>query len=77
MLGRARKAAIQRVQIHLAVIDHIAANHRALVKVDIVQIVDQARGIIKVLRRAFAVVQRDGIYDMHRRPRCAKMHTRT
>lgn len=74
MLAGARKATIERVQIHFLVIHHIAANHGALIEVDVIQIIHQSRRIIQVLRGAFAVVQTDRIDDMHRRPGCAKMH---
>jgi hypothetical protein len=68
MFGGAGQAAVERVQVHLLVVDHIAADHRALVEMDVVQIVDQPRRIIQILRGGFAVVQRDRIDDMHGRP---------
>jgi hypothetical protein len=40
---------------------------------DVVQIVDQPRRVIQVLRRGFAVFQRDRVDDMHRRPGGAVM----
>ena len=74
MLRGARKAAVKRVEVHLLVVHHIAADHGALVEMDVVQIVDQPRRIIQILRRRLAIVQRDRIDDMHRRPCRAVMH---
>ena len=74
MLHGPRKTAIQRVQVHIAVIDHIAANHSALIKMDIVQIIDQPRRIVEILRRAVAVFKRERVHDMHGRARSAVMH---
>ena len=74
MFGRARQATIQSVQIHLAVVDHITAHHRALIEVNVIKVIHQPCRIIQILRRAFAVIQRDRIHDMHRCPCRAVMH---
>ena len=70
----ARKATIERVDVHIVVIDHIAADHGALIEVDIVQIVDQPRGIIQILRGAVPILQSDRIDDMDRSASGAIMH---
>ena len=77
MLFRACQAAVKRVEVHLAIVLHIAADHRALVEMDIVEIIDEAGSIIEILRGRLPVVMRDRIDDMHRRPRRAEMHIRT
>ena len=74
VLFGAGKAGIERVQIHIDVVDHIAAHHRALVEVDVIQIINQARRVIQVLRGGIAVIQRDRVNDMHSSPCCAEMH---
>ena len=74
VLFRAGKAGVQGVQVHVAIIHHVAADHGALVEVDVVKVIDQPRRVIQVLRGAVAILQRDRIDDMHRSACRAEMN---
>jgi hypothetical protein len=74
MLFGACKAAVERVEIHLQIVHHIAADHGALIKVNVIKILHQTCGIIEILRGAFAVGQRDRVHNVHGSPCGAVMH---
>ena len=56
MLGGARDAGVERVEVELHGADHVARHQRALVEVDVVERVDDARGVVEVLQQQFAVL---------------------
>ena len=74
MLGRARQAGIERVDVHVVIVGDIAADHRALEEVHVVQILGQPGCVIQILRGGIAVFVAFQIHDMHRRTRRAEMH---
>ncbi len=77
MLGGAGAAGVDRVEVHLEIVGDVAAHHRPLVEMDVVEFFDDARGVIKVLRRRFAVLVLLYIDDVDRRAGGAVVHPRT
>ena len=67
---RARRTGVDRVDVQLVVIQDIAANHRALQKMHVVEAIYNARGIIKILQCAFAVFAFFDIDDVNCRACC-------
>ena len=65
MFGGARAAGIDRIQIHLEVVGDVAAHHRALHEMQIVELVGNARGIMQVLHATFAVGAPVHLDQMH------------
>ncbi len=76
MLGRARAAGIDGVEIHLAIVDDVPRDHRALQEVDVVEAVRDPRGIVQVLHGAVAVVSPIHVDHVHGSPCGAVMHAR-
>ena len=74
MFGRAFDSGINRVQVKCCRISYIARHHRTLKEMDIVHILDDARGIINIGQPRLAIVVRLDINDMNRRPGGAIMH---
>jgi hypothetical protein len=74
MLRGAREAGVERVHVHLVVVGHVAADHRALEEVDVLEVLGEPRGVVEIARRGFAVVAADRVDDMDRRARGAEMH---
>jgi hypothetical protein len=74
MLRGSATAGIERVQIHLEIVDDVAADHGALEEMHIVERMGEPRRVIKILRGGFAVAPVLDIDHMHRRTGCAEMH---
>ena len=74
MFQRAGRAGIDGVQIHLEIVGDVAAHHRALQEVDIVEHIGDPRRIMQVLHCALAVIAPLHIDHMHRGPGGAVMH---
>ena len=62
------------LRIHFAIVGDIAAHHRALQEMDVVQPVGDARGIMQILDSAVAIVLPRNIDHADRRARRAIMH---
>ena len=65
VFGGTGTAGIDRVQVHLEVIGNIAAHHGALNKVQIVELVADPRGVMKILHPAFPIGSSVHINQMH------------
>ena len=74
MLGCARKTGVERVDIHVIVVKHIAADHRPLEEVNVIKVMRDPRRVIKILRRGIAILVPLQIDDMHGSARRAEMH---
>ncbi len=77
MLSGAGAAGIEGVEIHLAVVGDVAADHRALDEMDIVEPVGDAGGVEKILHRGIAVAAGCDIDQRHRRTSGAVMDRST
>ena len=76
MLRRAHHAGVERVEVHLERIGNVARHHRPLEEMDVVEAVDEARGVVDVLQQRFAVFALLDIDQMHGGARRAVMHAR-
>ena len=65
MLGRAHHAGVERVEIHLERIGNVARHHRPLEEMDVVQPLDETRGVVNVLQQRFAIFALLDIDHMH------------
>ena len=74
MLGGARHAGVERVEIHLQRVGNVARHHRPLEEMDVVQPVDDAGGVVDVLQQALSVFALLDVDQMHRRARRAVVH---
>ena len=73
MLGGATHAGVGGVEVHLPRQVEVAADHRALEKVDVLQRVDHAGNVVQVLRRGVAVFTRECVHHAHRRAGSAEV----
>ena len=74
MFRRAHHAGVERVEIHIERIGDVARHHRPLEEMDVVEPVDDARGVVDVLQQRLAVFALLDIDEMHRGARRAVMH---
>lgn len=64
LLG-ARAAGVDGVEVHLQIVGNIAAHHRALHEVDIVQCVADPGGVMQILHGAITIVAAVDVDHMH------------
>ena len=73
MLRRPGAAGIERVEVHLEVVGHVPADHRALEEMDVVERLGDPRSVVEVLCGGIAVGVGLKIDDMDRRACRAEM----
>ena len=76
MFHRARAARVDGIEIHFHVIEDVAADHRTLQEMDVVQLVGDAGGIVQILHSGIAVFLPVDVHNMNRSPRGAIVHPR-
>jgi len=65
---RAGGAGVYRVEVHLSIVENIAADHGSLHEMDIVQMLHNSRGIVQIADGGFAVAAGLYVDHMHRSP---------
>ncbi len=76
MFGRAGNAGKDGVVVHFHVVEDIAADHRALAEVHIVEHIDDLGCIMQILHPAIAVMLAVHVHQVNRGTRRAVMHAR-
>lgn len=74
VFGGARAAGVDRVDIHLKIVDNITGHHGALQKMQIVQHVGDTRCVMNVLQSAVAILSAVCLDQMHGGTGRALMH---
>ena len=74
VLPRPGQRRVERVQVHLPVIEDVTRHHGPLEEVDVVHLVDHARGGIKRADRGVLVFALVDVDEVHGRARRAEMH---
>ena len=74
MLGRAGDAGVERVEVELHGADHVARHEAALEEVDVVERVDDPRGVVEVLQQRLAIVAGLEVDHVHGGAGGAEMH---
>ena len=75
MFGGAGHAGITGVEVHLGRVHQIAANHRALEEVQMLERVHHARDVVQIERGRVAVFAAVRVHHMHRRAGRAEIDT--
>ena len=74
MFRRAHHAGIERVEVHIERVGNVARHHRPLEEMDVVEPVDDARGVVDVLQQRLAVFALLDVDQMDRGAGRAVMH---
>ena len=74
MFRRAHHAGVERVEVHIERVGNVARHHRPLEEMDVVEPVDDARGVVDVLQQRLAVFALLDVDEMNRGARRAVMH---
>ena len=74
MLRRAGQTGVERVRVHVEIVDHVAADHRPLEEVDVVEVMGEPRGVMEIPGGGVAIIAGQRVDDMDGGARRAEMH---